>query len=147
MLYIGADHGGFALKKDITDFLDNKHIPFVDVGAKKLDPTDDYVDFAEKAASRVSKNAGKDKAILICRSGHGVCIDANKFKNVRAALCWDVSVAQASRNDDDANVLCLPADYISSGLAEQIVETWLSTPFSFEERHVRRLQKVKKFEG
>ena len=147
MLYIGADHGGFALKEDLKVFLTQKKIAFVDVGAKKLVPSDDYTAFAKKPLRKSVKILKKNNAILICRSGHGVCIDANKFKNVRAALCWDVAVARASRNDDDANVLCLPADYISAGLAEHIVETWLKTPFSFDERHVRRLVEVKRFEN
>ena len=146
MLYIGSDHGGFELKEDLKKMLKAEKVPFVDVGPKKFVADDDYPVYTKKAAMQVSKNPQKNRAVLICRSGHGVCIAANKFKNVRAALCWNEEVAQASRNDDDTNVLCLPSDYISPGVAMRTLTFWLKTPFSGQPRHLRRIKEVLKLE-
>lgn len=146
MLYIGSDHGGYALKEKIKKFLTQEKIKFVDLGAKKFQPKDDYVDFAANVAKKVSAKPSNDIGILICRSGQGMAITANKFKNVRASLVWNASEAKASRNDDMSNVLCLPSDYISPSGAERIVDTWLSTPYSKEERHERRVKKISQLE-
>src|SRR6266481_7931343 len=125
MIYIGSDHGGYKLKEDLKRFMLRHKLPFEDLGPSKLDPFDDYPFFAKKVAEAVSKDPGKNRGILMCRSGHGVCIVANKFKGVRAALCWNDQLAVASRKDDDANVLCLPSDYISCEIAEEVLKTWL----------------------
>lgn len=146
MLYIGADHGGYRLKEQIKKFLKTRKIKFVDVGAKKLLPKDDYVDYAALVAKKVSAKPASDLGILICRSGQGVAIAANKFKNVRAGLVWNTAEAKASRNDDMTNVLCLPADFVRVAAAQSIVRTWLSTPYSTEERHVRRVNKISALE-
>ena len=146
MLYIGSDHGGHPLKEDLKKFLAKQKIDFVDIGPNRLDPRDDYPEFSAKVAREISKDPQNNKGILLCRSGHGVCIVANKFKNVRAALCWNEQVAKASRNDDDANVLCLPSDYISAEIAEEITKVWLNTPFSDEARHQRRIREIKTLE-
>ncbi len=146
MLYIGADHGGYKLKEQLKKFLDKKGVGYVDVGAKTLMPDDDYPDYAKKVAVKVSAQPHQDFGILICRSGQGVCIAANKFKNVRAALVWNVKEAEMSRTDDMTNVLCLPSDYISSSMAEKIVSKWLSTNYSKEKRHMRRVKKISALE-
>lgn len=146
MLYIGADHGGYKLKEHLKKLLAKKDVAFSDVGAKKLTPGDDYPDYAKLVAKKVSTKPDGDLGILICRSGQGVCIVANKFKNVRAALVWSVKEAQISRTDDMTNVLCLPSDYISTSLAEKIVEKWLSTKYSKDKRHVRRVRKISALE-
>lgn len=142
MIYIGADHGGYKLKEHLKKFLAKEKYGVIDVGNKKLHKGDDYPDYAVKAAKEVSKNPITNTAILICRSGQGMCIAANKFSGVRAVVVWNTAEAKASRNDDMANVLCLPADYISPHMAEMIVETWLSTPYSMEESHMRRVKKI-----
>lgn len=142
MLYIGADHGGFELKEDLKKELSKAKIAFVDVGAKKFIPEDDFPFYSLKVAEAVSKKPTKNQGLLICRSGHGVSIAANKSKNVRAALCWNEQVAQASRNDDDANVICLPADYISPAVAWRTLKVWLDTPFSNQPRHLRRIRQI-----
>lgn len=146
MIYIGADHGGFRLKEQLKKSLKKEGLKFSDLGAKKLRPKDDYVDYAVAVAAKVSKNPTRDLGILICRSGQGVAIAANKLKNVRASLVWNTAEAKISRTDDMSNVLCLPADYISPRMAEHIVETWLATPYSTEERHVRRIKKISALE-
>ena len=146
MLYIGSDHGGYNLKEDLKKFLEKERIHFIDVGPKRADPGDDYPEFGAKVAKEVSRDPQSNKGILLCRSGHGVSIVANKFKNVRAALCWNEKVAKASRNDDDSNILCLPSDYISPESAEDITKVWLDTPFSDEDRHQRRIREIKALE-
>ncbi len=142
MLYLGADHGGFRLKESIKKFLTKEKIDFVDLGPKKLIDGDDYPDYAKLVAQKVSANPIGNQGILICRSGQGVCIVANKFKNVRAALVWNVIEAKMSRNDDMSNILCLPSDYISPRNAEKIVEKWLETAYSTNPRHIRRIKKI-----
>lgn len=146
MLYIASDHGGFKLKADLAAELKRLKIPFKDLGPKKYSPKDDYPEFAAKVAKAVSKKPKTDQGILICRSGAGVCIVANKFKGVRAALCWNERVAKASRVDDDANVLCLPSDYISPETALHTTQAWLKTSFSDLPRHIRRIQEINKLE-
>lgn len=147
MIYIGSDHGGYNLKEDLKNFLQRQNIAFIDVGPNRIDPRDDYPEFSAKVARAVSKDPQNNKGILLCRSGHGVSIVANKFKNVRAALCWNEQVAKASRKDDDANILCLPSDYISPETAEEVTAAWLSAPFSGEERHNRRILEIKALEA
>jgi RpiB/LacA/LacB family sugar-phosphate isomerase len=147
MIYIASDHGGFKLKEHLKKFVATLGLPVKDFGPKKYDQGDDYPDYAAPAARAVSKNPDRDMAILICRSGQGVCIVANKFKNVRAALVWNTGEAKASRNDDMSNVLCLPSDYVSPRTAEHIVETWLETAYSDHPRHVRRVRKITKLES
>jgi ribose 5-phosphate isomerase B len=142
MLYLGADHGGFAMKQHVAKWLKTHKVAFVDCGPASFVSDDDYPDYAAKVAKQVSKNPWHDVGVLICRSGQGMCIAANKFRGVRAALVWNTAEAAASRNDDMTNVLCLPADYILTLEAEHILKTWLETPFSAEQRHVRRVRKV-----
>ncbi len=146
MIYIGSDHGGFKLKEDIKKFLHSRNMSLKDLGAKKFVDDDDYPQYAVAVAKQVGKNPDKNRGILICRSGQGVCIAANKLKGVRAALAWNERVAKHSRNDDDTNILCLASDFISPEAAEDIVSAWLDTPFSYEDRHIRRIKEIKKLE-
>ena len=146
MIYIASDHGGYKLKEQVKKFLKSQKTEFTDLGPSKLIKDDDYPDFAAKVAGKVSRNPMRDQGMLICRSGQGVCIAANKFKHVRAALVWNTKQAKMSRNDDMSNILCLPSDYISAGMAEKIVTTWLATPYSTEERHIRRIKKISELE-
>jgi ribose 5-phosphate isomerase B len=144
-VYLGADHGGYKLKEEIKSWLSQWHIEFEDMGAKKFDSEDDYPDFAWPVGVKVGSEPGT-LGILACRSGEGECIVANKAKGARAALAWNEKSAAKSRNDDDANILCLPADYVSMDLAQKIVHAFLNTPFAAEERFVRRVNKVKKID-
>ncbi|QQS23202.1 RpiB/LacA/LacB family sugar-phosphate isomerase [bacterium] len=147
MIYIGADHGGYKLKEHLKKILAKRKLDFKDMGALTFKPDDDYPDYAAKVAKQVSKNPLGNLGILICRSGQGVCIVANKFKGVRAALVWNTSEAKASRNDDMSNVLCLPSDYVNSQAAEKIMEVWIDTKFSTESRHMRRVKKISALEN
>lgn len=142
MLYIASDHGGFKLKEHLKAWLLVSGGRVSDLGPASFLPEDDYPDYAKKVAAKISKNPSTDFGILICRSGQGVCIVANKFKGVRAGLVWNTKEAKSSRNDDHTNILCLPSDYINFTEARNIVRTWLDTPWSSDKRHVRRIHKI-----
>lgn len=141
MIYIGADHRGFQLKEYLKGFLQNAGYAVVDAGTA-YDENDDYADVARAVAEKVSANSEQSRGILVCGSGVGVDIVANKFAKVRSALVANPDQAFDSRNDDDTNVLSLGASYLRKEDAQKIVATWLQTPFSQEERHRRRLQKI-----
>lgn len=145
MLYIGSDHGGFELKEIIKKFLKKQHIAFQDCGADYYNPDDDYPAFAEQVGTQVIKN-NKNLGILLCKSGQGVCIAANKIHGIRAALCWDSVSAYHSRNDDNANILCLPANFLTSKQVILIIKKWLATPFSREPRYKKRINQILKSE-
>jgi ribose 5-phosphate isomerase B len=145
-IFISSDHGGFALKQYIIKHLSETGAEFEDLGPFELDEGDDYPDYALKLGEQVASNAG-NVGILICRNGAGVCVAVNKVKGVRAGLSWGVFHAQSLKNDDNTNVLCLPADFIENEKAMEIVGTWLSTPFSEETRHQRRIDKISSYEN
>lgn len=145
-IYLGADHGGYKLKEEIKTWLKEWGLEFEDMGAHEFNSQDDYPDFAWPVAVKVGSNL-KSFGILACRSGQGESIVANKARGARAALAWNEHSAHAARNDDDANILCLPADYVTLNNAKAIVHTFLYTPFDFnEERFNRRVNKVKKID-
>ncbi len=146
MIYIGADHRGYSLKETLKVYLKELNYVWEDLGAKELIADDDYPDYTLAVAQKIAEDPENNRGILICGSGVGVDITANKIKDIRSALCFDVKQAQASRNDDNANVLSLPADFISEDLAREIIKIWLETPFSGSEHYVRRIEKIKKIE-
>jgi ribose 5-phosphate isomerase B len=147
IIYIGADHRGFQLKEKLTAFLKEKGYPVFDVGASSYDPTDDYPDFAEGVARKVGEMLGDSAGILICGSGAGVCVTANKFKNIRAAMALSAGQVKAARSDDHTNVLCLASDFTSEEEAQRMIAVWLETSFSEEARHLRRIKKISQLEG
>lgn len=140
-IYIGADHRGYDLKKQIKAHLGNKGYEVKDLGNTTLDPKDDYPDYAKPVAEAVSKDP-ESRGILICGSGAGVAIVANKFKGVRAALAINPEHARMERNDEDTNILSLSAELTPADEAIAIVDTFLNTAFSSEERHRRRVAKI-----
>ena len=144
-IYLGADHGGFKLKEEVKSWLESWGFDYEDMGAHKYVPDDDYPDYAWPVAVKVGSTQGAT-GILICRSGQGECIVANKAKGARAALAWSEKTAHAARNDDDANILCLAADYTTIEDAKKIIHAFLFTPFAEEERFVRRINKAKKID-
>jgi ribose 5-phosphate isomerase B len=143
MLFIAADHAGFAKKERLKIYLQAQGIVFQDLGTRVFDAHDDYPDYAKKLSREVIKNTS-NKGILLCASGQGVCITANKTHGIRAALAWNTASAQYSRTDDNTNVLCLAAKLLSQKKIEHIVKTWLATPFSKKIRHTRRIKKMEK---
>ena len=146
VIYIGADHRGFELKEYLKNFLKNKGFEVVDVGNDHLDENDDYPDFAEKVAVKVNQDYENARGVLICGSSVGVDVVANKFMKVRSALVANPDQAFDSRNDDDANVLALAANYLALEDAQKILTVWLSTPFSGDPHHLRRIQKIVQLE-
>lgn len=146
MLYLAADHRGFQLKEEIRKFLEEKGIAYEDIGARELDLSDDYVDFARVASEKITENPEEHQGIFMCGSGHGMCITANKFRGIRAVLAFNKAVAVQSREHENANVLVFAADWIKLFDAKEIVEAWLGAQFTRGERHVRRLKKVEEIE-
>lgn len=144
-IILGADHAGYKLKEALKKFLLDKGFVVEDMGAKSLDKNDDYPDFAVSVAKRIQDKQG-NYGILVCGSGAGVCIAANKIKNIRAVSVNTEKEAKLTREHNDANVLCLSGWNLKLPQAQKIVLTWLKTPFSGESRHVRRLEKIKRIE-
>ncbi len=137
---LGADHGGYSLKNELLARLGGQY-DILDVGAHKYDPDDDYPDFAEAIAKAVASGKAQ-RGILVCGSGVGACIAANKVPGVRACLCHDTYSAHQGIEHDDMNVLCLGARVIGIELATELAIAFLKARFSDEKRHRRRLKKV-----
>lgn len=146
-IYIGSDHRGFKLKESIKIYLADIGQDVIDVGAKQYVEGDDFTEPAFVVAEKVSSEPENYRGILICGSGEGMVIAANKFKNVRAALAANADQAADSRTADDTNVLALAADFTSEADAEKIVSIWLETEFDNAQRHVRRLKKIEELEN
>ncbi len=140
-IYIAADHNGFKLKEALKKSLSKRHHEVKDLGNTKYQVRDDYPDYARKVAKYVAEDK-QAMGIVLCGSGQGMCMVANKYKGVRAALGWSLSVAKKSRQDNNSNILCLPAQYISQTQAIRIVHAWLTTDFSKSIRHKRRVKKI-----
>ena len=139
-IYIGSDHAGFKLKNYIKIYLLKiGYIP-IDMGNEKYEPGDDYPDYALKVAKKVSETNGR--GIIVCDSGVGVCITANKIKNIRAVNTIKPVIAQMSRGHNNTNILCMGQNYIGPHLAKKILNAWLKTKFSQEKRHHRRVDKI-----
>jgi ribose 5-phosphate isomerase B len=141
---LGCDHAGFALKDTILQQLRRLGHEVLDMGTFSNERTD-YPDYAEKVAQAVAHHQA-DRGILICGSGVGVCVAANKIKGIRASICHDAYTAQQAVEHDNLNVLCLGARIIGPALAEEVVNRFLQASFSEEERHQKRLQKIANIE-
>lgn len=140
-VFVGSDHRGFRLKTLVVEYLRAHNYEVEDVGDSILDPDDDFPVFASRAVHKVLEHGGR--AILICGSGQGMAIAANRFRGVRAVLGWSAAAARESRNDEDSNVLALPAEIMHNKTDWQsIIETWMSTPFAAEARYKRRLRQL-----
>jgi len=137
---LGADHAGYKLKEIIKGYLKRKKVEFKDYGTHSEESVD-YPDYARPVAEAVS--AGEyDRGIIICGSGVGACIVANKVRGIRAVLAHDTYTAKQSRQHGDCNVLCLAGRKLTRAKATKIVDIWLKTDFSGEERHLRRIRKI-----
>ena len=140
---VGCDHRGVAFKEFILSLLAKQKLSYEDLGTYNTDPVD-YPDIAQKVATGVAKG-DFDRGILICSTGIGMCMSANKVKGIRAALCHDVFTATRSRLHNDANVLCLGAEVVSQEVAREIVAAFLNTKFEGG-RHIKRLDKIRALE-
>ena len=144
MLYIGADHDGFRLKQQIVKLLQKRNIAHSDLGPFVLDPHDDYPLMAARVAKAVAKNPTSNRGILLCDSGVGMCIAANKVKKIRAVHAQSVTDAVHSRQDNNTNVLCLGK--LGAQKALTIITRWLNTPMSNAPRHHRRVRQINSLE-
>jgi ribose 5-phosphate isomerase B len=146
MLYLGADHGGFKLKEQIKSYLLAQKIKFSDLGSFKFDADDDFPQYSFKVGQAVVRDK-KSTGILICGTGFGICIAANKVRGVRAVTIRNVAEAKSARIHNDANIMCFSGWDLKIDLAKKIIKTWLDTKFSNAFRHKRRLAKIKKYES
>lgn len=144
MIYIGADHRGFNLKEKIKEWLSEWGFDFVDAGNSVYDKDDDYPLIAFKLVEKTV--ADKGKGILVCGSGVGVAVAANKVTGARAGLCFSEKQTRDARNDDDMNVLCLSSEIVEEELNRAIVKTFLETHFGSEEKYIRRINQINNYE-
>ena len=144
MIAIGADHGGYKLKEELKKYLDEKEIEYIDVGTYSEENVD-YPDIAKKMCNLVQQKKA-DSGILVCRTGIGMSITANKFKGVRAAVVSNEETAKRARMHNNANVLCLGADYLTVNNAICILRMWLATPYEGG-RHEARLKLIEEIEN
>lgn len=147
-VHLATDHAGFELKESLKPFIESLGCEVVDHGAFSYDATDDYPDFIEKAATAVSEKP-EDRAIVMGASGQGEDMVADKFEHVRSAVYYGgpLEIVQLSRQHNDANVLSLGAKFLTVEEAQEAVKLWLETPFSGEERHERRIEKIDEIEN
>ena len=141
IIALAADHGGFPLKVELAPWLQSQGYEISDLGAHTLEPTDDYPDFAE-ATARAVVSGRAERGIVICGSGVGASVAANKVPGIRACLCHDIYSAHQGVEHDEMNVLCLGARVVGIELAKDLVAAFLNARFTGEERHRRRLSKV-----
>lgn len=138
-IYLGSDHNGYNLKEEVFAYLSKRDYTVEDVGDATPSPDDDFPQFAQRVALKILGDNDDARGILLCGGGQGMCMAANRFRGIRASVIWDEYEAKMTRNDNDSNVLCLPARLLERGDEWQsIVDTWLMTPFANAERYRRR---------
>jgi ribose 5-phosphate isomerase B len=147
-IYIGSDHAGFLLKKDLLDFVLEKGFEVYDCGPQEYNHDDDYPDYISVAAKAVSEDPENSKGIVLGFSGQGEAIVANRFPNVRCAVFYGGTkhILTLSREHNDANMLSLGSHFMTTQEAKQAVEMWLGTAFTNEERHIRRIKKIENYD-
>ncbi|RLC35647.1 ribose-5-phosphate isomerase [Candidatus Shapirobacteria bacterium] len=145
MIYLGSDHRGFSLKGKIKEWLEEWEKDCQDLGNHNYNKDDDYVDWALKVAKKVAQDMAL--GILICGSGIGVSVMANKIKGIRAGLCTSVKQSRKAVEDDNINILCLSANFVNEQDNQKIVKMFLNSIFSGDERHFRRLEKIRQYES
>ena len=138
---VGADHAGYNLKNIILEILDSMNHEIIDVGAYSFDPSDDYPDFSVILARKIA-SGDADKGIMVCGSGVGASVTANKIDGVRAAICHDIYSAHQGVEHDDMNILCLGARVVGIEVAKELIGAFVRASFTGEERHIRRLGKL-----
>ena len=147
-VYIGSDHAGFIMKKDLLDFVLDKGFEVYDCGPTEYNHDDDYPDYISIAAKAVSDDPENSKGIILGFSGQGEAMVANRFSNVRCAVFYGGTkhILTLSREHNDANMLSLGSHFMTSQEAKQVVEMWLNTAFTNEERHIRRIKKIEQYD-
>lgn len=143
MIYIGSDHAGLLLKQELRKHLEAQNYKVVDLGVFAVEPPSDYPEIAHEVAEKVREN-NDARGILICGTGIGMCMAANKIRGIRAANCESPQTVEMSRKHNDANILCLGGRVLKQEDAKKMIDVFMSTKFENEERHVRRVQKIEK---
>jgi len=143
---VAADHNGYELKNEISEILKRYGHDVIDIGPHSLDPLDDYPDFAKPLAKSVSSGE-TDRGIMVCGSGVGASVAANKVKGVRAAVCHDIYSAHQGVEHDNMNVLCLGSRIVGTEVVRELVSAFITAEYTNEERHARRLNKVIEMEN
>lgn len=142
-IFIGADHNGFELKAKLGEYLKRGGYEVTDCGDTERHPDDDFPQFASRVVTAMSDDPSFNvRGILLCASGQGMCMAANRYKGIRAVLGYNQEAARSSRNDDDSNILCLPARELDMESAVGIINAWLMTPFSGAPRFKRRIREL-----
>ena len=142
-IFIGADHNGFYLRNALIKYLNKAGYDVADDGNAKLDPQDDFPIITSRVVNDVLASDDDDpRGILICGSGQGMCMAANRHRGIRACMGYDRASVKATRNDEDSNILCLAARVLEKDTANLLVETWLNTPFSHVGRYQRRIKEL-----
>lgn len=138
-IFLGADHNGYYLKEKIEKYLTGLGHDVIDEGDERLDPNDDFTIFARRVVNAMKSEGDDSRGILVCGSGQGMMIAANRHKGIRAGLGWSEDAARSTRNDEDSNILALPAEILrEDNVWKKIIDTWLDTPFAGAERYKRR---------
>jgi ribose 5-phosphate isomerase B len=142
-IFIGADHNGFFARNSLIAYLKRAGYEVEDNSNQRLNPDDDFPVFAQEVVKDILSNKDSDsRGILLCGSGQGMCMAANRFKGIRAALGYDRESVRSARNDDDANILCLPAKSLGKNQINVLAETFLNTPFAAAPRFRRRIKEM-----
>jgi ribose 5-phosphate isomerase B len=141
-IFIGADHRGFELKNRLIEYLQEKNIRIEDLGNYDHDPQDDYPDFAQKVSQAILQKPQENIGIVICGSGVGVSIASNRYHGIRCALTFEPDQAKHARENDHANMLALPSDYLNLDKAKDIIESFLSASPKKEDKYLRRIDKI-----
>jgi ribose 5-phosphate isomerase B len=144
-IFIGGDHAGFEMKEELKKYLATLQYEVEDIGPHRFNPNDDYPDFVIPLAKAVTENPDS-RGIVVAGSGEGEIMCANKIEGIRAALVYDSYSARISREHNDANIMAIGARTMDVETAKRLVKIWLETPFSYEERHIRRLRKIAELE-
>lgn len=145
MIYLGTDHRGFELKEQIKEFLKEQGIAFEDLGNHQLDPNDDYTDIGFLVAKKIVEKPDENRGILLCGSGIGVVIAANRIKGVRAGLCLSTWMAEHGRQNEDINILALASNLTDLETSKDIIKTFLNTSFLMTENYIRRKKELDEF--
>lgn len=146
-IYLAADHGGYEYKNALLEHLHHQGFTVVDLGADSFDDQDDYPQYALAATTKVIGDDDNSRAILLCGSGEGMAIAANRVRGIRAVVCWNPVVAEESRQDNNSNVLCLPARFVTQQEAFKIADAWLAKDFSANPKYQRRITELEDIYG
>lgn len=139
---LGADHRGYELKSRYKHYIESIGYEVEDVNEAPLNPEDDYPLIAASLVNKLLAAGGQARGVLICGSGQGMAIAANRFKGIRACLCWNETEAKSSRNEDDSNILCLSTDHVDYEQSIKVISVWLSSEFAAASRYQRRIKEL-----